>query len=365
MFAPASALTLDEGQRKRLLWLVKSGDTPQKLAKKCRAILLAADGLANREIARQIGCSRPAVIAWRKEFQKGGVPTLSRKPRRRRRKRGLKLTPEGEAELVRATLETKPADATHWSVRSFARAHGLSPMTVHRLWRRYELQPHRVESFKISNDTQFDAKVRDVVGLYLDPPERAVVLCVDEKSQIQALDRTAPLLPLRPGQAERRTHDYKRHGTTTLFAAFNILDGKVIGQCLPRHRQREFLKFLNSVERQLPQDLDIHLILDNYSTHKGTGVQSWLKRKKSRARFRLHFIPTSSSWLNLVERWFAEITRKRIRRGVFRSVQELERAIYQYLVEYDKSPKPFKWVAIAEAIIAKVDYCKKLRDTGH
>ncbi len=365
MFAPASALSLDEGQRKRLLWLAKSGDTPQKLAKKCRVILLAAEAIPNREIARQLGCSRPSVIAWREEFRKGGVPALSRKTRRKGRRAGLKLTPEREAELVKATLETKPADATHWSVRSFARSHGLSPMTVHRLWRRYDLQPHRVESFKISNDAEFDMKVRDVVGLYLNLPERALVLCVDEKSQIQALDRTAPLLPTRPGQAERRTHDYKRHGTTTLFAAFNILDGKVIGQCLPRHRQSEFLKFLNCLERQLPADEDVHLILDNYSTHKGKGVQGWLKRKKSRARFHFHFIPTSSSWLNLVERWFSEITRKRIRRGVFRSVEELEQAIYQYLAEYDKSPKPFKWVATAEAIIAKVDACKKLQDTGH
>lgn len=365
MSAPVSALPMDEGQRKKLLRLVKSGNTPQKVAKKCRAILLAAEGKPNSEIARRLDCSRPAVIAWCRQFRKGGVEALSRRPTRRRRRTGLKLTPEREAELIKATLETKPADATHWSTRSFARAHGLSPMTVHRLWRRYELQPHRVETFKISNDAQFEAKVKDVVGLYLDPPERAVVLCVDEKSQIQALDRTAPLLPMRPGRAERRTHDYKRHGTTTLFAAFNILDGKVIGQCLPKHRQREFVKFLTALERQLPPDQEIHLILDNYSTHKGEEVQKWLKRKKSRSRFHFHFIPTSSSWLNQVERWFGELTRKRIRRGVFRSVQELEQAIYRYLAEYDKSPKPFKWVATAEAIIAKVDACKKLRDTGH
>jgi transposase len=237
-------------------------------------------------------------------------------------------------------------------------------MMVHRVWQRFDIQPHRVEKFKLSNDPQFEEKVRDIAGLYLDPPERALVLCVDEKSQIRALDRTAPILPLRPGLPERQTHDYKRYGTTTLFAAFNILNGKVIGSCLPRHRGREFAKFLNQVEKQVPPDLDVHIILDNYSTHKSATVQRWLKSKKHR-HFYFHFTPTSSSWLNQVERFFALIRERMIRRGTFRSVEELERAIYAWLANWNNKPQPFVWKATADVILDKVRRCKELAGTPH
>jgi transposase len=364
MFTKATPLRVDGPQRQRLTFLASSGKTPQRLAVRARIVLLAAEGSSNCAIARQVGVSRPTVIACRRWFSQRGVPGLTAKSVRRRRQTGMKLTAEKEAALVKATLETKPPDADFWSTRAFARRHGLSHTTIHRLWHRHQLQPHRVERFKISNDPEFEDKVRDVVGLYLNPPDKALVLCVDEKSQIQALDRTQPLLPMRPGLPERQTHDYERHGTTCLFAAFNILDGKTIGQCLPRHRSKEFVKFLNTLEQSLPKDVAIHLVMDNYSTHKGPAVQKWLS-KKSRRRFHFHFTPTSSSWLNQVERWFGEITRKKIRRGTFRSVDELERAIYQYLAEYDGHPKPFRWVATAEVILAKVEACKKLRVTGH
>jgi transposase len=258
----------------------------------------------------------------------------------------------------------KAPDGTHWSVRGLARHLGLTRMMVQRVWQRYDLQPHLVQKFKISNDPHFEQKVRDVVGLYLNPPDRALILCVDEKSQIQALDRTAPILPLRPGLPERRTHDYKRHGTTTLFAAFNILNGKVMGSCLPRHRGQEFLRFLRQVEKEVPPDLDIHLILDNYSTHKSAEVTAWLKAKK-RQRIHLHFTPTSSSWLNQVERWFGLITERMIRRGTFLSVQELERAIYAWLATWNENPKPFAWKATADVILDKVRRCKELVGTPH
>jgi transposase len=364
MFTQAAPLRTDETQRQQLMLLAKSGKTPQRLAIRARIALLAADGESNCVIAREVGVSRPTVIECRRLFMQRGVEGLTAKSRRRRRQKGVKLTAEREARLVKETLETKPPDADFWSTRDFARRHGLSHTTIHRLWNRYRLQPHRVERFKISNDPEFDDKVRDIVGLYLNPPDKALVLCVDEKSQIQALDRTQPLLPMRPGLPERQTHDYERHGTTCLFAAFNILDGKTIAQCLPRHRSKEFIKFLTTLESSLPGDLDLHLIMDNYGTHKGPAVHKWLS-KKSRRRFHFHFTPTSSSWLNQVERWFGEITRKKIRRGTFTSVDQLEHAIYQYLAEYGKNPKPFRWVATAEAILAKVDACKKLRVTGH
>jgi transposase len=274
------------------------------------------------------------------------------------------LTSELQQKILDTTLKTRPPNATHWSVRGLARHLRVSRMMVHRVWQRNDVQPHRVERFKISNDAQFEEKVRDVVGLYLNPPERALVLCVDEKSQIQALDRTAPILPLRPGLPERQTHDYQRYGTTTLFAAFNILNGKVIGHCLPRHRGREFVKFLRELEKEVPLALDIHLIVDNYSTPKSAAVQRWLKPKKRR-RFHLHFTPTSSSWLNQVERWFALITERMIRRGTFRSVAELERAIYQWLANWNEELRPFVWKATAEVILDKIRRCKELAGTAH
>ena len=362
MFTSAAALRIDEGQKRELESLARAGTTPQKLARQCRVVLLAGQGVPNHAIAQQTQLSRPTVIATRAAFARGGIPAL-RRTRKRKKSRPV-LTPDLEQKILDTTLKTRPADGTHWSVRVLARQLGISRMMVQRVWQRYQLQPHRVEKFKISNDPRFEEKVRDVVGLYLNPPERALVLCVDEKSQIQALDRTAPILPLRPGLPERQTHDYKRHGTTTLFAAFNILNGKVIGSCLPRHRGREFVKFLHQLEKDVPPDLDVHLILDNYSTHKSATVERWLKPRRRR-RFHLHFTPTSSSWLNQVERWFGLITDRMIRRGTFHSVHELEGAIYQWLANWNEAPKPFVWQAPADVILEKVRRCKELNGTAH
>jgi transposase len=362
VFTPASALPVDEAAKLELESLLRIGSTPQKIAQKCRIVLMASDGASNRSIAQQLSISRPTVIATREAFATGGMEALTGKQKRKRK--ASTLTPELEQSILDATLKTRPPDGTHWSVRGLAKHMRVSRMMVHRVWQRFDVQPHRVEKFKISNDPKFEEKVRDVVGLYLNPPDRALVLCVDEKSQIQALDRTAPILPLRPGLPERQTHDYKRYGTTTLFAAFNILNGKVIGSCLPRHRGKEFLKFLNQVEKEVPADLDIHIVLDNYSTHKSAAVQQWLKPKKRR-RFHFHFTPTSSSWLNQVERFFGLITERMIRRGTFRSVDELERAIYDWLLHWNNEPKPFVWKATADVILDKVKLCKELNGTPH
>ena len=360
MFTRAAPLMIDEVQRQQLESWSRSGATPQRLARKCKVILLASQGISNRAIAQQTGWSRPTILATRAAFGRGGCEALGQKRQRSR----PRLHSELEQKILETTLKTRPPDGTHWSVRGLARHLRVSRMRVHRLWQRHDLQPHRVEKCKISNDPQFEDKVRDVVGLYLNPPDRALVLCVDEKSQIQALDRTAPLLPLRPGLPERQTHDYKRYGTTTLFAAFNILNGKVIGHCLPRHRGQEFVKFLRELENAVPPELDIHLIVDNYGTHKSAAVQRWLKPQQRR-RFHLHFTPTSSSWLNPVERWFALITERMIRRGTFRSVVELESAIYQWLGHWNQQPRPFVWKASAEVILDKVRRCKELAGTPH
>jgi len=362
MFTRAAPLMIDETQRQQVESWARAGVTPQKVARQCKVILLASQGVSNHAIAQQTGPSRPTVLAARAAFARGGCDAL--RQLRKRQGSGRVLTPELEQKILDTTLKTRPPDATHWSVRELARHLRVSRMMVHRVWQRYDVQPHRVEKFKISNDPQFEEKVRSVVGLYLNPPDRALVLCVDEKSQIQALDRTAPILPLRPGLPERQTHDYQRYGTTTLFAAFNILNGKVIGHCLPRHRGREFVQFLRQLEKEIPPELDIHLIVDNYSTHKSAVVQRWLKPKKRR-RFHLHFTPTSSSWLNQVERWFALITERMIRRGTFRSVAELECAIYQWLANWNEKPRPFVWKATAEVILDKVRRCKELAGTAH
>ena len=362
MFPPAAPLNLGAVQRQQLEALVRAGTTPQRLAQRCRVILLASQGVANHAIALQTGLSRPTVLATRAAFAQGGVDALGHRPRRHRT--GRVLTPDLEQRILDTTLKTRPVPGTHWSVRTLAKQLGLSRMMVQRVWARHAVQPHRVEKFKLSTDPRFEEKVRDIVGLYLDPPERALVLCVDEKSQIQALDRTAPLLPLRPGFPERQTHDYRRYGTTTLFAAFNILTGKVIGTCQARHRSREFVKFLQHLEREVPPELDIHLIVDNYSPHKSAVVKRWLK-PKSRRRFHFHFTPTSSSWLNQVERWFALITERMIRRGTFRSVAELERAIYQWLANWNNEAQPFVWTATADIILDKVHRCKELAGTAH
>lgn len=359
---PAPALALSNDQRSELEALVRNGNTTQKVALRCRLLLLAHQGIANQSIAQELNLSRPTILAFRAAFAKDGVASVT--GIRRRNRQAKVLTPEVEQKILEATLKTRPGDgSTHWSVRMLARQLRISRTIVHRVWQRHDVQPHRVERFKLSNDPRFEEKVRDIVGLYLNPPDRALVLCVDEKSQIQALDRTAPMLPLRPGLPERQTHDYKRHGTTTLFAAFNILNGKVIGTCQHRHRSREFVKFLNHLEKQLPVDQEVHLIMDNYCTHKSAEVQRWLKPKK-RNRFRFHFTPTSSSWLNQVERFFALITGRMIRRGTFHSTEELERSIYQWLASWNGDPTPFVWKASADVILDKVRRCKELSKTA-
>ena len=362
MFASAAALTVTPAQREQLEALVRSGLTPQRIARKCRVVLLASQGVANHAIAQQTGLSRPTVIAARRAFAQAGIEGIRR--RQKRKKPSPILTPELQQKILDTTLKTKPAGETHWSVRTLARHLGLSRTMVHRVWQRFDIQPHRVEKFKLSNDPKFEEKVRDIVGLYLNPPDRALVLCVDEKSQIQALDRTRPLLPLRPGLPARQTHDYARHGLTSLYAALEIATGRVLGECAPRHSSQEFLSFLKELEKEVPADLEIHLILDNYSTHKSQAVQRWLQPKK-RQRFHLHFTPTSSSWLNQVERWFARITDRMIRRGTFLSVRELEQAIYEWLAKWNHDPQPFVWKATADVILDKVRRCKELSETAH
>ena len=362
MFTTAAPLAVNADQKQALEALARNGNSSQKVALRCRLVLLAHQGVANQAIARQLNLSRPTIVALRTAFARNGMVAVTGV--RKRKRQGSVLTPELEQKILDTTLKTRPGDgSTHWSVRTLARQLGISRSIVHRVWQRHDVQPHRVERFKLSSDPHFEEKVRDVVGLYMNPPDRALVLCVDEKSQIQALDRTAPMLPLRPGLPERQTHDYKRNGTTTLFAAFNILNGKVIGTCQERHRSREFVGFLNHLEKNLPADQEVHLIMDNYCTHKSAEVQRWLKPKK-RTRFHFHFTPTSSSWLNQVERFFALITGRMIRRGTFHSAEELEKAIYQWLAHWNGAPTPFVWKASADVILDKVRRCKELSKTG-
>ena len=361
MFTTAAPLALNPDQKQELEALVRNGNSPQRLALRCRLLLLAHQGVANHSIAQQLNVSRPTLLALRAAFSRDGMAAVT--GIRKRIRRGRVLTPELEQKILDTTLKTRPGDgSTHWSVRMLARQLQVSRSIVHRVWQRHDVQPHRVERFKLSNDPHFEEKVRDIVGLYLNPPDRAMVLCVDEKSQIQALDRTAPILALRPGLPERQTHDYQRNGTTTLFAAFNILNGKVIGTCQERHRSREFVRFLNHLEKNLPTDQEVHLIMDNYCTHKSAEVQRWLKPNK-RKRFHFHFTPTSSSWLNQVERLFALITGRMIRRGTFHSADELEKAIYQWLAHWNGAPTPFVWKASADVILDKVRRCKELSET--
>jgi len=327
---------------------------------RAQLICLAADGVQNQEIAARLSMSRPTVQLWRERFLALRLPGLEKDaPRPGRIPR---ISARKVAAVVKATLHTTPANATHWSTRTMAKAQGLSESTVRRIWQQHRLKPHLVETFKLSRDKRFVEKLYDVVGLYLNPPDKALVLCVDEKSQIQALDRTQPMLPLRPGIPARQTHDYKRNGTTTLFAALSMLDGKVIGDCMPRHRHQEFIRFLKRIDEQTPRDLDLHLIVDNYSTHKHPRVASWMKRHP---RFHLHFIPTSSSWLNMVERWFREITDKRIRRGSFRNVPALIAAITQYIEGHNQNPQVFAWSASADSIMTKIAKCKEALDAPH
>jgi transposase len=360
MWKRAHALRISDEDRELLMVLERGGRTPQRTAIRARIVLGAADGRSNSSLAREVGVSRPTILLWRERYAESGVAGLLKDaPRPGRRKR---IAPERVEAIVNATLRTSPRDATHWSVRTLAREQHVSATTVHRIWRSHGLKPHLTETFKLSRDPDFVRKLRDVVALYLNPPDKALVFCVDEKSQIQALDRTQPLLPLRPGLPARQTHDYVRHGTTTLFAALNVLDGTVIGTCLPKHRHVEFLRFLRQIDRATPRRREIHLVLDNYGTHKHPAVRAWFGEHP---RYRLHFVPTGSSWLNLVERWFAEITRKRIRRGTFRSVGELVTAIRVYLRENNKNPRPFVWTASPATILRKVRHCKAALGTGH
>jgi len=339
---------LSPEDRARLERLAADRNTPRKVVWRAGIVLATAEGLGTNAIMRHTGKSKPSVWRWQERFVAAGVDSLLCDKTRPSRKKPL--TAEIKLRVLTKTVNETPANATHWSVRSMARAVGISHTSVQRIWAEAGLKPHLVRTFKVSNDPNFVEKVTDVVGLYLNPPDKALVLCVDEKSQIQALDRTQPGLPMKKGRAATMTHDYKRNGTTTLFAALNVKTGEVIGECLPRHRAKEFLRFLKKIDRMVRKHLDLHLIVDNYGTHKTAEVKAWLAKHP---RFKLHFIPTSSSWLNLVERFFAEITGKRIRRGVFTSVAELEAAIDDYLAKRNAAPKPFVWTKTADDILAK------------
>jgi transposase len=330
----APQITLSAGDRRILERWSRGRSTPARLVVRAQIVLRAAEGRRNTLIATELGASRPLVNLWRRRFAERGLMGIEKDAPRG----GRPARVENVARIIEWTTRHKPQDATHWSTRTLAKELGLSRSMVHRVWRGSSLKPHLSRTFKLSNDKQFVEKLTDVVGLYLNPPEHALVLSCDEKSQIQALDRTQPTLPLKKGRCGTMTHDYKRNGTTTLFAALELAEGRVIGACMNRHRHQEWIKFLKQIDRETPQDLDLHLIVDNYSTHKHPKVQGWLKRHR---RFHMHFIPTSSSWLNLVERWFREITDKRIRRGVFRSVPDLVEAIMDYIKAHNLDPKTF------------------------
>ena len=346
---PAEPLLLLLEERQSLEAIVAAPSNPHRMVREAGGLLMAADGVANSVIAERLDVSRSTVLGWRKQFGEDGVAGVGRV----RPGRGAKPSIPSETieRIVNDTQYTTPPDATHWSVRTMAQAAGVGSTTVHRIWRARGLKPHLVDTFKISTDPAFDDKLIDVVALYMCPPDNAVVLSVDEKSQVQALDRTQPSLPLKPGRAGTMTHDYKRHGTTTLFAALNVLTGLIIGKCMPRHRHQEFLAFLKEINRRVSRGKDIHLIVDNYGTHTHPDVMAWLDRHR---RFHLHFTPTSSSWLNLVERWFRELTTRRLKRGSFVSVAELVAAIEDYIAHHNNDPKPIVWHKTADEIIAKV-----------
>jgi transposase len=345
--APVVELSAEE--KEQLLKASRSTLVSVRFALRARIILLAAQGLQDTEIAQQLGLTRQRVGRWRKRFLQLGIPGLKQDAPRSGRKNRISV--RKVQSIVRKTLETKPPNATHWSTRSMARTAGVSEVTVRRIWKAHGLKPHLSHTFKLSNDRQFTEKLEDIVGLYLSPPEQALVFSCDEKSQIQTLDRTQPGLPLKKGRSGTMTHDYKRHGTTTLFAALNTLDGTVIGTHMKRHRHQEWLKFLRLIDKKTPEDKELHLIVDNYATHKHPEVKRWLSKHP---RFHIHFTPTSASWLNMVERFFRDLTDKRLRRGVFKSVSELVEAIEQYIEEHNRKPKAFIWTASARDILAKV-----------
>lgn len=360
MGRPLPELALTQQEHKRLIEWTRRHKTSQASALRARIILACAQGAPNKDIAQRLRVSKHMVGKWRQRFVDKRLEGLSDEPRPGAPRQ---IGDEIVEAVIAKTLQETPSDATHWSTRTLAARMKLSQSTVARIWRAFGLQPHRQETFKLSTDPLFIEKVRDVIGLYLDPPVKAMVLCVDEKSQIQALDRTQPVLPMMPGMPEKRTHDYMRHGTTTLFAALDIATGKVVGQLHRRHRSTEFLQFLRHVDTETPEDLDIHLVVDNYGTHKTPAVKRWFARHP---RFHVHFTPTSASWLNQVERWFAEITRKQIRRGTHRSTRELEQAIRDYLATYNQNPKPFVWTKSADQILDSIKrFCLRISDPGH
>jgi len=342
---PKQPLVLSEEERARLESMAHRARSQPLLARRARVVLACGDGLDNEAVARKLRCSLGMVVKWRARFLKRHLEGLYDEPRPGAPR---KVSDEQVERVVIQTLESTPRGQTHWSTRELAKTTGLSRMTISRIWHAFGLQPHRTDTFKLSPDPLLIEKVRDIAGLYINPPEHALVLCVDEKSQIQALDRTQPLLPMQPGQLERGTHDYKRHGTTSLFAALDLKTSQVIGQFHQRHRSVEFRRFLDTIEAQVPADLDVHLILDNYGTHKTALIRKWLL---NRPRFHVHFTPTYGSWLNLVERWFAELTNKRIRRGAFRSVKELQSAIREFIQVHNENPKPFVWTRTADQIL--------------
>ena len=359
MGKPAVSIVLSAAERRELESLARAHKTGQAMARRARIVLAAATGLENRAICAEVSADANTVGKWRRRFAAHRLDGLLDEPRPGTPR---KIGDDEIADTIRRTLETTPAGATHWSLRSMARAVGYAPSTIHRIWRAFGLQPHRSETFKLSTDPLFVEKVRDIVGLYMAPPERALVLCVDEKSQIQALDRTQPLLPMRPGQAERRTHDYTRHGTTSLFAALDIATGAVIGRCYPKHRSNEFRRFLDQVEAAVPADLDIHLVMDNYATHKTKPVRDWLAK---RPRWHVHFTPTGASWINQVERFFALLTERQLRRGVYRSTAQLEANIRAFIDAHNADPKPFRWTKSADDILAAIQrFCLQSQQIG-
>jgi transposase len=356
----AVAIKLTDEERALLEAWTRRRTSAQALAQRARIVLLAADGLKNTEIGERLGIKRSTAATWRTRFAEHRLDGLADEPRPGQPR---KITDAKVEEVIVKTLETTPKDATHWSTRSMAAEVGLNQSAVHRIWKAFGLQPHRQDAWKLSRDPQFIEKVRDVVGLYLNPPERAVVLCVDEKSQIQALDRTAPILPMLPGVPQRATHDYKRAGTSSLYAALDITSGKVIGRLHSRHRAIEFKQFLATLEREVPAELDVHVVLDNSSTHKTPAIQKWLL---AHPRFVLHFTPTSSSWLNLVERWFAELTTKKLRRGAHRSVRDLNADIRAWIKTWNDDPKPYVWTKTADQILESIArYCTRINESRH
>jgi transposase len=357
---PRKPLEITEEERKKLQLIARRPKSGQAMALRARIVLGCLQGMSNSEVARKLQITSPTVGKWRERFREFGLDGLLDEQRVGAPR---KITDEQVEEVITKTLESVPANSTHWSTRLMSGETGLSQNAIVRIWHAFGLQPHRVENFKFSKDPQFVEKVRDIVGLYLNPPDRAIVLCVDEKSQVQALNRTEPILPLAPGVPTRQSHDYERHGVTSLFAAMDVASGITIGSCYRRHRHQEFLRFLNDIELNLPAGFDVHLIMDNYGTHKVTKVRNWLARHP---RYQVHFTPTSASWLNLVERLFAEVTERCVRRGSHTAVRVLEKAMLDYLNQRNQHPKPFIWTADADLILGKVErLCKRISHSGH